>query len=532
MPWTLRPGRFRGWLVVALIAVAGLSGSALAWPSGSAQAQSQTQLTSDAALDSVACPAAGACVAVGSYQSVAGEPVGLLEAQTAGVWNKSIPASLPAGASAYPDVNLPSVSCAAAGSCVAVGNYIDTGYYQQGVLINYRRGVWRQGVRVIPPAGAAANPLVTVNAVSCSGIGDCTAVGDYMSAAGSPVAFAITEQNWVWGAVQTLSMPPGAAAAGSSSLLAVSCTAIADCTAVGWYTDAVGAVQGLLSTQSNGRWTPGVEAALPTAPASQPNVTLSAVACSAPGTCAVVGGYYDASSNQQGLLLSQNDGGWSVGVQAPLPANALSTQAATLNSVACTGAGYCTAVGQYTQSNGTFQGLLLTESAGAWQPGVEAVLPATAASNQDVALDSVACVAYETCVVAGNYFGAHPTGLVLSELSGRWKLPLVVRLPAGAGSNPYAALDSVSCVVGTYCSVAGTYVDNAGNGQGTLLDGNGIYWPQALEAQLPGGLITALKRHRPERRSTTQGAAKAGRGTASHELLPSSYVAKPRRGLP
>ena len=225
----------------------------------------------------------------------------------------------------------------------------------------------------------------------------------------------------------------------------------------------------------------------------------------------MVGEYSDANSSQQGLLLSQNDGGWTVGVQAPLPSNALDTQATTLNSVACTGAGYCTAVGQYTDSNSTFQGVVFTENDGSWQPGVEAVLPPAAASNQDVTLDSVSCVAYETCVVAGNYYGAHPTGLVLSEISGRWKLPLIVRLPAGAGSNPYAAMDSVSCVAGAYCSVAGNYVDNAGNGQGTLLDGNGIYWPQALEAQLPGGLTTALKLHQPVRLQTTKHRAKAKR---------------------
>ena len=174
-------------------------------------------------------------------------------------------------------------------------------------------------------------------------------------------------------------------------------------------------------------------------------------------------------------------------------------------------------MGQYTDSHATFQGLLITENGGSWQTGVEATLPAAAASNQDVTLDSVSCVAYETCVVVGNYFGAHPTGLVLSELSGRFKPPLTVRLPAGAGSNPYAALDSVSCVAGTYCSVGGTYVDDAGNGQGTLLDGNGIYWPQALEAQLPGGLTTALKRHRPagERAVCANGREPTPRGRES-----------------
>jgi len=504
----LKPGRSRGSLAGALMAVAVLVGCGAALMPGTAHAQSQTLLTSDAALDSVACPAAGACVAVGSYQSVAGEPVGLLEAESAGVWDRSIAASLPAGANADPDVNLPSASCASAGNCAAVGNYVDSGYYQQGLLINYRKGVWRKGVRVIPPAGAAANPQVTVNAVSCGAPGDCTAVGNYVDGAGNPVAFAISERRWAWGSVQTVSMPTGTPATGSSSLTAVSCTAAGDCTAVGWYTDSVGAIQGLLATQGDGLWAPGVEAVLPTRSATQPNVTLSAVACSAPGTCAVVGDYDDAASNQQGLLLSQNGGGWTIGVEASLPGNALDTQAATLNSVACTGAGNCTAVGQYTESDGSFQGLLLTQKAGSWQQGVEAVLPPTAASDQDVTLDSVSCVAFQTCVVAGNYFSAHPTGLVLSEVSGRWKRPFVVRLPAGAGSNPYTALDSVSCVVGSYCSVAGTYVDNAGNGQGTLLDGNGIYWPQALKAQLPGGLKTALKRHRPVHRRITKRAAR------------------------
>jgi hypothetical protein len=508
-----RPGRIRGWLIAALIptAVAVVAGSVVALMSGTAQAQTQTLLTSDAALSSVACPAAGACVAVGSYQAVGGEPVGLLLAQTAGVWNKSVAAKPPGGANSYPDVNLASVSCGSSGNCAAVGNYVDGSYNQQGLLINYRTGVWRTGVRVVLPAGAAANPQVTLNAVSCAAAGYCTAVGSYTGTAGNPVAFAISEGDWVWGAVQALGLPAGTGATESSSLAAVSCTAIGDCTAVGWYTDSSGAIEGLLATQNSGQWAGGIEALLPTAPAAQPNVTLSSVACSAPGTCAVVGDYDDANSSQQGLLLSQNGGGWTMGVEAPLPGNALGTQAATLNSVACTGAGYCTAVGQYTDSNATFQGMVITENDGSWQQGVKAVLPATAASNQDVTLDSVSCVAYETCVVAGNYFSAHPAGLVLSEISGRWKLPLTVRLPAGAGSNPYAALNSVACVAGTYCSVAGTYVDNTGNGQGTLLDGNGIYWPQALKAPLPGGLSTALKRHHPSASAHHRTRTKAGR---------------------
>jgi hypothetical protein len=478
------------------MAVLTLAGALLAATPGVALAQIPTVLTSDAAVNAVACPAAGACVAVGSYQAVGGEPAGLLLTQTAGVWNQSIAAGLPAGSNTNPEVNLASVSCASAGNCAAVGNYVDSGYLQQGVLLNYRKGIWRPGVRVIPPAGAGPNPGFTLNAVSCAAPGDCTAVGSYTNTAGNPVAFAISEINWDWGAAQTLPLPAGAV---SASAAAVSCAAIGGCTAVGWYSDSSGAIQGLLATETGGGWGSSFEAALPAASAAQPNVTLSSVACSAPGTCAVAGDYDDASSNQQGLLLSQNDGGWTLGVQAPLPSNALGTQAATLNSVACTGAGYCTAVGQYTDSNRSFQGVVLTENGGSWQTGVEAVLPAGAASNQDVALDSISCIAYETCVIAGNYFSSAPTGLILSESSGRWKPTLKVRLPPGTASNPYAALNSVACVPGMYCTVGGDYVDNGGNGQGVLLDGNGLYWPEGLKAPLPGGLTTALKRHQQVR---------------------------------
>jgi len=418
-----------------------LGGALLATTPDSALAQIPTVLTSDATVNSVACPAAGACVAVGSYQAVGGEPAGLLLTQTAGVWSQSIAAELPAGSNTNPEVNLASASCATVGNCAAVGNYVDSGYLQQGVLLNFRKGVWRPGVRVIPPAGAGSNPEFTLNAVSCAAAGDCTAVGSYTNSVGNPVAFAVSEINWSWGAVQSLPLPAGA---GSSSAAAVSCAAIGGCTAVGWYSDSSGAIQGLLATETGGGWGSSFEAALPAAAAVQPNVTL--------------------------------------------------------NSVACTGAGYCTAVGQYTDSNRTFQGVVLTENAGSWQTGVEAVLPAAAASNQDVTLDSVACVAYETCVIAGDYFSSAPTGLILSETSGRWKPALKVRLPAGAGSNPYAALNSVACAPGMYCSVGGDYVDNGGNGQGVLLDGNGLYWPEGLEGPLPGGLTTALKRHQQVRR--------------------------------
>src|SRR4051812_1271046 len=80
-----------------------------------------------------------------------------------------------------------------------------------------------------------------------------------------------------------------------------------------------------------------------------------------------------------GLLLPAHASAlsWGTAVEAPLPADAASDPSVALTSVSCASAGECTAVGRYT---GGSEGLLLTEMAGTWATGVEAPLPADAAS--------------------------------------------------------------------------------------------------------------------------------------------------------
>src|SRR5437764_10269255 len=95
---------------------------------------------------------------------------------------------------------------------------------------------------------------------------------------------------------------------------------------------------------------------------------------------------------------------WATGVEASLPANAGSIPDVSLNSVSCAAAGNCSAVGKYVDSSSNVQGLLLTETAGAWATGVEATLPANAGSNHGVVLSSVACVAAGNCGAVGGYF--------------------------------------------------------------------------------------------------------------------------------
>ena len=142
----------------------------------------------------------------------------------------------------------------------------------------------------------------------------------------------------------------------------------------------VGSSEALASPGLN--WTTGIEAKLPTT--AEPNVELTSVACASTGNCTAVGRYGDASGNRQGLLLTETLGTWAPGVKAVLPMGADPDPIAELESVSCASAGNCSAVGQYRDTSGNTHGLLMTETAGTWAAGVEAVLP-PAATNPNVA---------------------------------------------------------------------------------------------------------------------------------------------------
>src|SRR5207249_3760739 len=133
----------------------------------------------------------------------------------------------------------------------------------------------------------------------------------------------------------------------------------------------------------------GVEAALPAGAGTDPGVVLTSVSGASAGNCGAVGGYTDSPGHRQGVLLSESAGTWAAGVEAALPAGAGTGPVVGLASVSCASAGSCGAVGSYQDSSGNRQGVMLSESAGTWAAGVEAVLPAGAGTNPFVGLTSV-----------------------------------------------------------------------------------------------------------------------------------------------
>jgi len=416
-------------------------------------------------MNSVSCASAGNCTAVGAYDDSSRHQQGLLLTQTAGTWTRGVKPPLPASAGSNPGTNVYSVSCASAGNCTAVGGYDDSSRHQQGLLLTQTSGTWT-AVKAPLPAGAAANPQALVKSVSCASARNCTATGFYANRSGGFRALVLTKTSGTWTAARA-PVPAGAAANPDDFLGAVSCTSAGNCAATGDYLDRLGRDQGLLLTKTSGTWT-AVKAPLPAGTVFDPFADVNSVSCTSAGNCTATGTYSDNSDHRQGLLLTQTAGTWAA-VQAPLPAHPRFNPNVILNSVSCTSAGNCTAVGGYLDSSNHSPGLLLTQTAGTWA-AARPPLPAGAASDPGAGVFSVSCASAGNCTAVGGYTDSSgkEQGLVLTRTAGTWAAARAP-LPANAGSNPRAGLGAVSCASAGNCTATGGYTDSSGARQGLLV---------------------------------------------------------------
>jgi hypothetical protein len=490
--WTL-------FLVVVVSCGAAMAGGSTAPARPYWQAGVEAMLPADAvtgpdqivSLGSISCPSAGSCSAVGSYLTTAGRLEGLLLSETDGRWAPGIQAVLPADAVASGGVSVDSVSCSSAGNCSAVGSYYDSAG-QEGLLLRETAGKWGNGTEAALPATAVTQrQSVFLNSVSCPSNGNCTAVGGYQDGSGLE-ALTVTESDGAWQTGVEVALPADAnSTQPTAGLTEVSCASVGNCSAVGEYGNSSGNEPGLLVTETAGTWGKGVEATLPAnAAVTEQFVGLFSISCSSAGSCTAVGTYNTAVSDDA-VLLSEKAGAWSPGVKAALPANADPTDQIDLNSVSCPSDGNCVAVGDYVDRGGNIRGVLLSRTAGTWSEGVEAKLPANALTtpeNQLGGLASVSCASAGNCTAVGSYRakGDKPYGLFVTETAGRWATGVqgIVRQNAAYG----ASLRSVSCSSAQRCSAVGGYEQ----AQGVLFSSSAT--PPCLVPRLKGKTLTAARR--------------------------------------
>jgi hypothetical protein len=432
-------------------------------------------------VEQVACASAKNCAALGGW----------LYTDLASKWKAGkVPVAAGTGGT-----NLRSLDCPAAGKCEAVG----LAGLQHAVYAVESGRQWTIGKVELPadavPLDPPDGPAPFLVSVDCASVHNCVAVGGYDAANRTARPLVVSESDGAWGAGVEPQLPANADTSpdpnqpGLGGVLSyISCPAAGDCTAVGLYTnkDAGHGYYPWVLTESGGTWSAGTGALLPADAAFQgdperggsPFFGFDGLSCPSAGNCTAVGGYEDRNGGEQGLILTERDGVWSRGVEAPLPAKAVPNSEpnefnSPLASVSCSAPDDCAAVGWYvTKSEGTKHGLLLTERNGSWKASA-LVLPAQAKASGGVFPASVSCPSRGNCAAAGYYASGGKThGLIVRERGGKWQRGVDAALPKGAApaSRSHTFLNSVSCPSASSCAAGGSYHDRSGKTQGLLLN--------------------------------------------------------------
>jgi hypothetical protein len=356
-------------------------------------------------LASVSCPAAGSCVAVGHYASQTPGTVPLAESLSGGTWTATAVPTAGLNPPASLGAALTKVSCPAAGSCVALGIYDIASVGTQTVIETLSGGSWTAATA---PAPAPDNDVVLQD-LSCPAAGSCAAAGYYRDTSGGYHGLVETLSGGTWTATAVPVSGLNPAAAAQVVLHQVSCPVTGSCAATGNYVDSSGHRQGLIATLANGTWTASTvpTAGLSPAPAANPLLYMNSLSCSAAGSCVAVGYYLDPSGREDGLIVTLADGAWSAttapvgGLNPPLSTNSVAI--VHLDGVSCPAVGSCVAVGDYRDTGNNEDWFAESLAGGAWSP---ATIPMTGLVPTGLSVDSftgISCPSAGSCAATGTY---------------------------------------------------------------------------------------------------------------------------------
>ena len=360
-----------------------------------------------------------------------------------------------------------SVACPAVYSCVAVGFYFDKNGSPLPLLLTLSGGAWRAAEAPMPADVLKVEPDASLESVACSAVSSCVAVGTYADQAGDD-GLLLTQSGSSW-IPRKAPLPANGAPGSVAYLYSVACPAASACTVSGDYDTVSGRSEGMLLTRSGTSWT-AVESPVPAGAFSDSFASPSALQCSAPTSCVAAGYYFVSSRNDQGLLLAGAGASWK-SLTAPLPRGGVKTVDARLYSLACTSASRCVATGTYGRSVSDQEALLVTGSGTTWTAASAPAAPgARASAAPGASLLAVTCAAVSACLAVGYYTGSSGTqdGLIVTGAGSTWASSQTP-LPSGA-SRSGAILDAVTCATAS-CMAVGYYTDSAGHVEGLVVRG-------------------------------------------------------------
>lgn len=339
----------------------------------------------NAAVDLVACPAPGDCMAIGEDLGSAGQQSMFASAEVkGGGWADARPVTLGIASQA--------IACPSAGDCVVGGSTMGNAAVADGYGVAWGVPRTLPGVTALGPDGSSVETL------TCTSAGNCVAGGTYEVPASLPPGsshqqpFVAAEVNGVW---QRAVAVPGAAglnAGGYAQVSAISCASAGNCAVGGSYENILGIPLAYVADEVHGRWE--TARAIPGTTATTGS-QVSGLTCTAAATCVAVG-----SAGADGFTALENNGTWRQATLVP----DLAGDGTSVDAVSCRSAGNCLAVGSAplgptgdSFSDGA-ESFALTEIAGTWsKPKV-----LTVANNGVTDSAALACGPGGDCSVGGN----------------------------------------------------------------------------------------------------------------------------------
>jgi hypothetical protein len=296
-----------------------------------------------AELVGVSCPAAASCTAVGNYRNRAGLTLTIAERWDGRRW--AIERTLDPGRPyAHPTLDssteFSGVSCAQASACLAVGDYLDPHHRSVALVERWNGSRWTLEPTVDPVSSQ-------LGSASCEAPSACVAVGERRRSFGVVVPLAERSHGDAW----KLESSPAASEPGSitSILVSVSCWSSSACIAVGERSTAAGGHAPFVEAWDGSRWSIAI-----TPPRA--DAAFASVSCSASDACTAVG--LDASN---ALPLSERWDGSSWSLE-PVAALGRQRTAGALGAVSCPSPTVCEAVGAATyDASGVDRTLTLAE---------------------------------------------------------------------------------------------------------------------------------------------------------------------------
>ena len=332
--------------------------------------------------------------------------------------------------------------------------------YQDGLLLAKTDGKWAAAQAPVPP-DTAPGPVYVLDSVSCPTSAFCVATG-YDEPGTGAQGIILTWSGGTWPAIQAPLPVNAATGQQDAAVTAVSCPTSSSCTAAGMHETGAGDPATMILTRSGGQWA-AAQAPLPanaatgtSASGTSANPALDDLSCLATSFCMAVGDYTDTSGSQDGMLLTNAGGSW-VASQAPTPGNAASGPEEHLWHVSCPSASFCMATGTYNQPS-LSTGMILDWSAGKWT-AEQATLPGQSSASTLVGVSGVSCTSASWCILTGVNQGYPGSTIILTRSGSTWTAAQPQSPPNANGG--ISGLADVSCAAPASCTAVGQYLDTA-----------------------------------------------------------------------